>query len=266
MPRQFVDTSSRPEQVAYRRYQPVRAIVPRRRLRERLPAGPVRLRVVGTLLLGLLGFALAVSVHSQRAASQLATARPDDLVRILDDLDARSSVLRTQIAGLQRTRDQLSGAGSGAAVLAETRKRAADLGILAGTLAAEGPGLTLTINDPQHAVSAEVLVDVVEELRDAGAETLEVGGVRMGATSWIIGSGGGSNGGVSIDGHVVAPPYLVRAIGDPSTMEKALQIPGGVVDTVDARPGASAAVATSSTVRITSLRQLPSAGYAQPAH
>jgi uncharacterized protein YlxW (UPF0749 family) len=215
-----------------------------------------RLRLVGALLLALLGFGLAMSVHTSRTASKLATTRPDDLVRILDDLDARQTVLRGQIAQLQDARSRLSGSGSSAAALADARKRTQDLGILAGTVAAQGPGIEVTVADPQRTVDAEVLVDAVEELRDAGAETLEVAGVRMGATSWIEDTGSG----LSVNGHAVAPPYLIRAIGDAQTMAKALQIPGGVVDTVDARDGASATIKTVADEQIRSLLALPPTG------
>jgi uncharacterized protein YlxW (UPF0749 family) len=218
--------------------------------------GNRRLRVVGLLLLALLGFGLAASVRSQRSASQLATARPNDLVRILDDLDAQAALLRTQIAALQNSRARLSGSGSDAAALAAARKRTQDLGVLAGTIGAQGPGIELTITDPQHAVAAETVVDTIEELRDAGAETLEVAGTRLGATSWVI----DTNNGLSVDGHPAAPPYLIRAIGDPSTMQKALEIPGGVVDTVDARAGAAATIKTVPDERIRSLRVLPTTG------
>jgi uncharacterized protein YlxW (UPF0749 family) len=114
----------------------------------------------------------------------------------------------------------------------------------------------LTIKDPDHEVTASVVVDTVEELRDAGAETLQVAGVRMGATSWIADSATG----LSVDGHPVSAPYVILAIGDPPTMEKALQIPGGVVDSIAARPGASSTIATRSLLQIRSLRTLPGAG------
>lgn len=215
-----------------------------------------QLRVVGLLLLALLGFGLAASVRSQRAASKLATTRPSDLVRILDDLDARAALLRTQIAALQDTRSRLSGSGSDAAALAEARKRTQDLAILAGTVGAQGPGIELTISDPEHAVTAEVLVDTVEELRDAGAETIEVAGTRLGATSWIEDTATG----LSVDGHAAEAPYLIRAIGDPPTMQKALEIPGGIVDTVNARAGATATIKTTQDEQIRSLRALPPTG------
>ena len=190
-------------------------------------------------------------------ASQLATARPNDLVRILDDLDARASLLRTQIADLQNTRSRLSGSGSDAAALAEARKRTQDLGILAGTVGAQGPGIELTISDPQHAVAAEVLVDTVEELRDAGAETLEVAGTRLGATSWIE----DTNTGLSVDGHPAAPPYLIRAIGDPSDHAKsAARFPAGSSTRWTPSAGATATIKTVPDEQIRSLRALPPTG------
>jgi uncharacterized protein YlxW (UPF0749 family) len=220
------------------------------------PRSNRHLRLVGLLLLALLGFGLAASVRSQRSASQLATTRPSDLIRILDDLDARASLLRTQITELQNARSRLTGSGSDAAALAEARQRTQDLAILAGTIAAQGPGIEVTITDPQHDVTSEVLVDTVEELRDAGAETLEVAGTRLGATSWIE----DTSTGLSVDGHPAQAPYLIRAIGDPPTMQKALQIPGGVVDTVDARAGASATIKDVPDEQIRSLRVLPPTG------
>src|SRR4030095_7362486 len=53
------------------------------------------------LLLGLLGFALVVQLRSNATDPGLATARPEDLVRILSDLDARQDRLRDEIAQLQ---------------------------------------------------------------------------------------------------------------------------------------------------------------------
>ena len=120
----------------------------------------------------------------------------------------------------------------------------------------------MTITDPQLTVGADVFVDVIEELRDAGAETLELAGVRLGATSWVA----DASGGLAVDGHSVTSPYVIQAIGDPATMEKALEIPGGIVDTVQARSGAGIKIERAATVTVKSLRTLPSAGYPGPTH
>ena len=58
------------------------------------------------LLLGLLGFALVVQLRSH-SDPQLASARPEDLVRILSDLDARENRLRSEITSLEDNQRQL---------------------------------------------------------------------------------------------------------------------------------------------------------------
>ena len=101
--------------------------------------------VIG-LLLALLGFALVVQVKSNTADTQLDNARQDDLVRILSDLNSRDQRLRARSAPWRSTLSQLgAGAAGREAALAEARRRADELGILAGTLAAQGEGLRIRL-------------------------------------------------------------------------------------------------------------------------
>ncbi|MDQ1674524.1 MAG: hypothetical protein QOC98_3086 [Frankiaceae bacterium] len=217
--------------------------------------------VVGVVLLLLLGFALAVSVRTNRGPAGLQTARQEDLVRILDDLDSRAGRLRSQVTELQATRDRLAGAEGDQAALDESRRRAAELGVLVGTLPATGPGVVLTIDDPQGEVRAEVLVDTIQELRDAGAEVIDLSGTRLGVESYVTDTPDG----LEVDGKPLPAPYRFTALGDPDTIAQALQIPGGITDSVAQRPGAKATVTTSRALEVRSLRPLPTRKYARPA-
>jgi uncharacterized protein YlxW (UPF0749 family) len=227
----------------------------------RTGSGGRAFRIIGLVLLVLLGFALAVSVRTNRGPAGLASARQEDLVRILDDLDSRAGRLRAQVGDLQRSRDRLAGSEGGQAALDESRQRAAQLGVLAGTVPAQGPGIVLTLDDPRREIRADVLVDTIQELRDAGAEVIDLSGVRLGVDSYVADTAGG----LSVDGHRLAPPYRFTALGDSATMAQALQIPGGIVESVAARPGAKATVASSAALQVRSLRALPSRKYARPA-
>lgn len=218
-------------------------------------------RVVGLVLLVLLGFALAVSVNSNRGPASLATARQEDLVRVLDDLDSRAGRLRSQVDDLEASRERLSGSEGDRAALDESRERATQLGVLTGTLPAAGPGVVLTIEDPQGEVRAEVLVDTIQELRDAGAEVIDLSGVRLGVDSYVVDVPGG----LRVDERTLQAPYVFTALGDPDTIAEALQIPGGIVDSVAQRPGAAASVRTSRTLEVRSLRPLTPRKYARPA-
>ncbi|MCZ9342198.1 DUF881 domain-containing protein, partial [Streptomyces sp. TRM76130] len=78
----------------------------------------------------------------------------------------------------------------------QTIEKERQLGVLAGTVAARGPGITMTIADPEGTVEADMLLDVIQELRAAGAEAIQVNGVRVVAGTYLTDSADG----VSVDG------------------------------------------------------------------
>src|SRR5262249_39399003 len=146
------------------------------RLTGRLPRVSVAGAVIG-LLLGLLGFALVVQLRSNATDPGLATARPEDLVRLLPDLDARQERLRQEISQLEDSQRQLaSGAQGREAALRQARRQADELGILAGTLPAQGPGLEVRFVPGGDGIPAVTVLDAVEELRGAGGEALQIAG------------------------------------------------------------------------------------------
>jgi len=254
-----------------------------------------RAQVIGGLLCGLLGFALVTQVHSATGLG-FTTARQSDLVDILDSLSARSDQLRAQIAAEQASLAKLTGGTNQTeAALEEAQQRAATLQILAGTAAATGPGIDLQITDPQHQVAADDLLEALEELRDAGAEAIQITGAAAASTGAAAAASPGPAGagatatavpgasghvvrlvadsyfvdapdrsGIVVDGVSLAPPYDIVAIGDPHTMSTAMGIPGGVLDTLTAK-GAHGTVITHDTVQVTALHQVTTPQYARPA-
>jgi uncharacterized protein YlxW (UPF0749 family) len=202
------------------------------------------------VLLLLLGFAVAVTVRNEQQTSGLAVARPEDLVQLLDDLDLRNERLRQEAATLSEAQARLSSGTTDEALL-ETRARTQELGVLAGTLGATGPGVTVTVTDTRSQVGADVLVGAIEELRDAGAEAIDLSGIRVVASTYVV----DRQGGVTVDGVPLSAPYRFTAIGDPPTLAAALRIPGGVQQTVSALQGAAITITSSPSLQITSLHQ-----------
>ncbi|MDQ1731419.1 MAG: hypothetical protein QOK10_1578 [Pseudonocardiales bacterium] len=212
-------------------------------------------------LLAILGFALAVQFRSNSSTDSLATAREDDLVRILDDQNSRIERLQGQISDLQTAKSKLSDSGSNNAAARQEAQRQADaLAILTGTAPAHGPGISVSISDPNHGLKAEDLLDVVEELRGAGAEVIQFGPVRIGTNSAFVDTGNT----VTLDGTALQAPYTVLAIGEAKTMDTALNIPTGVVSVVR-NAGGSATVTQQDLISITATRTPPVPKYASPA-
>jgi uncharacterized protein YlxW (UPF0749 family) len=237
----------------------------RARLRSAMHPRATRAQLVAAALCAVLGFALAVQVRSTQD-DELDGLRQSDLVRILDDVSERSARLQAEARELQLTRDRVSGGSAGSVTaLEEARERARVLGILAGSLPAAGPGIELTISDPAEEVDAAVLLDALQELRDARAEAIEVStvdgpAVRVVASTALV----DVDGGVAVDDTVLTSPYRFRVIGDPATLAAALDIPGGVLDVL-AQRDAQGVVAQLDRLEITSLRAAPSPRYARPA-
>jgi uncharacterized protein YlxW (UPF0749 family) len=229
-----------------------------------------RVDVAVAVLLGLLGFAAVVQVRSTQEDGPLAAARQEDLVQILDDLDNRNDRLRAEVAALEQAQRELtSGTGRTQAALDEARRRAQLLGVLAGTVPASGPGVVVTLTDPEASLRPDVLLDALEELRAAGAEAVQLEGrapgdgprrVRVVASTSFVAA---DEGGIVVDGTELQAPYRFVVIGDPATLTSALRIPGGVVDNVE-QFGGRVRIERPETVAVTALRRLEEPRYARP--
>lgn len=232
--------------------------------RERLVASlwPPRLtraQLIVALLLFILGLGLAIQVRSTSDSSALRGARQEDLVRILDELDNRSQRLTDEQRRLEGQKTELENSSDQAE---EARKQTVEkeqqLGVLAGTVAAQGPGINLTIDDPTHSVEADKLLDTIQELRAAGAEAIQVNDVRVVANTYLS----DIRGGVEIDGKRVAQPYRFKVIGKPQDLEPALNIPGGVVQTLE-KEQAKVSVTRVEKIIVDALREAKRPDYAR---
>ncbi|NUP49433.1 MAG: DUF881 domain-containing protein, partial [Catenulispora sp.] len=216
--------------------------------------------VVGVLLAAL-GAALAIQVRATNTSDQfLRAARSDDLVHILDDVTARGQRLDAELRDLQTQNAAIQNSADKAqAALTQAQQKAKDLQILAGTVKAKGPGITMTISDPQGQVKAAALLNALEELRAAGAEVIQIGDVRVVVSSALVDT---AEGGIALDGHVLSQPYVYKVIGDPNALGPAMQIPGGVVANVKSLAGANATVVQGQ-VLVDAVAPQPSPDYAK---
>lgn len=232
--------------------------------RQRLAAGlwpprASRAQLIVALLLFVLGLGLAIQVRSNSDESALRGARQEDLVRILDELDGRTKRLEDEKQRLEDQRKELESSSNQAE---EARKQTVEkerqLGILAGTVAAQGPGITLKITDPTGQVQSDQLLDTLQELRAAGAEAIQINGTRIVAGTYFS----DEDGGVAIDGKKITQPYEFKVIGKPQDLEPALNIPGGVVQTLE-KEQAAVAVTRSAKIVVDALRAAKQPDYAR---
>ncbi|GAB7387657.1 DUF881 domain-containing protein [Bacillaceae bacterium] len=116
------------------------------------------------------------------------------------------------------------------------QKELEEMRMLAGLSAVQGPGVIVTLNDSKVApdsgdvsnyiVHEQDVRRVVNELFAAGAEAISINEQRLVANSAIRCVGPT----IIVNNVKSSIPFVIKAIGDPDTLESALTMPGGIVE------------------------------------
>lgn len=222
---------------------------------------PGRGQVVVAVLLAALGAAAVTQVRIAGRDNDYAGLRQADLIQALNGLQAASRRTEQDINDLEETRDSLRDSNDRTATaLRQAREELESLGVLAGTLAARGPGVRITVTVPSSNLSLNYLLDGIEELRDAGAEAMEINDqVRVVAQT----SFEAADGGINVDGRVLESPFTIDAIGDPEGLTTALRFPGGFVDDISLDEG-EVVIKQRDDIEVTVLRRAVEPRYAEP--
>jgi uncharacterized protein YlxW (UPF0749 family) len=240
---------------------------PARSTRARLAASlrhPGRGQILAAIILFIVGAAGVMQVRVNAADDTYASARREDLIQLLDGLSAESRRLEGEITQLEQTRSNLqSGADTQRVARSEAERHLTELSILAGTAPAEGRGLRMRIADPNAAVDAGVLLDAIEEMRDAGAEVIEVNNtIRVVGSTWF----GSDSSGLVIDGKPVSRPITLEVIGEPHSLEEAARFRGGIVSEITGpKIGGQVQIEQEDRVVVESLHASRENQYARPA-
>lgn len=200
---------------------------------------PAVLAVVVAVLLALWIRGSHSSAASQEGWEFVVSDLVDGNTRLRQEVDA----LQAQVAGYD-------GMEQGGAVLQLLVDEVNALRVANGLIEVSGPGVEVTVAGP---VSVLDLQDLINELRNAGAEALALDGRRLAAWS-AIGSDGQD---VTVDGQPVTSPYQLQAIGDSLALDAALTRPGGLLPLLlQAR--------TASSIQVRRIDKLTLPVYSQP--
>lgn len=206
----------------------------------------------------LLGLGVVAQVQSTQAGD-LEELRQEDLIGLLDDVTVRADNLEDEVRQLELDRDRLAGGQDDDAAARAAQSRLESYQILAGTVPVVGPGIEIVVRDPDGGLDTTTIIDLIQELRDAGAEAIQIGDVRVVASTWVE----VRRDTLVVDSVKVTKPYRILAIGDSHTLSGGLAIPGGFSDSVR-RSGGSVDVAERDELSIDALYSPTERQYAQP--
>lgn len=184
-------------------------------------------KILVALVCAVLGFMLATQFKTTERQKTINIQRAEDLSDRLKAVEKERDELSKELEKLQAkaTNDE---------VIASEVTR---LKAFAGDLEMKGKGITLVLDDSKIAskpgenpnlyiIHDDDLLRVINELRAAGAEAISINGERIVAMSEIRCAGPT----LSVNNNRSAPPYVIKAIGDPNNLESSLKLRGGVLE------------------------------------
>lgn len=172
----------------------------------------------------LVGFLVVTQLRGQLAADSASGRSRLSDARLLADLIEANNRLRTEIAKAEQELAALRGnSGVDVDTLVTELNR---LKAINGLLEVTGPGVEVEILGTPEPFE---MLDLVNELRNAGAEAIAIGNLQT-TVRLVYRSGiGGGRGWLLVDGVLLSGPYYVRAVGSPDTLLKTLERRGGLL-------------------------------------
>jgi uncharacterized protein YlxW (UPF0749 family) len=207
----------------------------KKKIRVKTPKGlqtPQSRRYFAVILSILLGIFISIAIKQNDQPELLTSVREDELVLILDDLSKQKDALEIELLKQSQILDSLK-SGSGDEARKAAQNRIDQLILLSGTAPVAGRGIQVLITGDVYSVNSFIILDTVQELRDAGAVAIEVNGVRVINSTYFT----DTNEGISVNNTKIRSPYKLLALGDPETMSTALKIPGGMSENVTTSGG-----------------------------
>ncbi len=174
-----------------------------------------------TLVAIALGFLISLQAQTQKnvsAAEQIGAERMVQMKSVLSNSQAQNTKLQEEHRVLLETLDAArKKVGTDPALIAQL----AQLQMLEGTQAVEGPGIQISINDRKapFPLSTDDMSRLINTLKFAGAEAISINGQRVVGSTAIVLSGSSI---ILVNGEPInrteGIPYELNAIGDQNTL------------------------------------------------
>lgn len=171
----------------------------------------------------LIGMLAVAQLNSQARPIEISRLSATELSTLIETLTARNRELRSGLADIRDQLRQYEVSGpQGESALQVSREDLRRITAFAGLAAVDGQGIVMDIDGNLDAIA---LNDLINELRNAGAEAIAVDDVRVTARSVAV-EGPRA---LELDGVEVGERFRLRAIGSPDGLLSAMERPGGII-------------------------------------
>lgn len=183
---------------------------------------------VGAVLL-ILGFLVVAQLRSQATDQGLAALSVQDLTELVANVTTRNNQLREEIRTLERQQQAVSAAVQRGDT--STGQIRSDLNRIlgwSGALGVSGPGVRVTVDG---GLPGDAIEQLLNELRNAGAEAISIGDIRIVPGTVVSGPADALTvGGIPLTGRLE-----ITAVGQPDSLAGSLARAGGPIAQLSAR-------------------------------
>jgi len=162
------------------------------------------------------------------------SSRTEDLAVKNSNLTQEKEALSKEVISL---REKLTNVSSGSQLTTDLQEELKKSNMAAGLIPVYGPGVIVTLNDSPRTIQPgddpnallvhdEDILKIVNEMRASGAEAISVNNERITSMSEIRCAGTT----ILVNWNKIAPPFVIKATGDPQLLESGLSIRGGQLE------------------------------------
>lgn len=174
------------------------------------------------------GFLVVTQWQGQNTAkSMLRSQTEQDLGKIVRELTFETDLLADEVIRLKlQLADYERSKAGNQAILGEAEQSLSQLRIASGLLTVAGPGIEVKISDRKDILETPDLLELIQELKVAGAEAISVNGHRLTANTYFK----KQRGKLYVNGERSRAGYNVKAIGDTELLFQSITLAGGMED------------------------------------
>ncbi|MBA3778268.1 MAG: DUF881 domain-containing protein [Chloroflexi bacterium] len=183
-------------------------------------------RLVVTAVAFLLGLLLVLQLRSQVTGAGVANLTAQDITTLIANLNLRNGQLQREVSQLEgQLRDLAAQESRGETSVGELESDLRRIRLWSGLEPVQGRGAIISFDGP---IDADAVNDVLDELRNAGAEALAVDETRVVPGIVVVGEPTR----LSVEGEAIPARFQVRAIGSPVNLTSILVRTGGLVSRI----------------------------------
>lgn len=187
-----------------------------------------------TMVCIILGIMLAwqyKSINYNQSMASLQYKRLDELKDDVIKLQKQRTELQDRLKELEKENQVYESVKAGDSAAAQQIKdNLARVRMFAGLIEVKGKGIIVSLDDYEsvHVQDIDIL-NIVNELRASGAQAIAVNDERIVAMTEIRTAGRY----IMVNGKQLTPPYVIKAISDPTNLERSLRLLGGVLEPLE---------------------------------